>query len=69
MARNSVDVAVNCDLTVSRETAEVCLKLIEYFINTNKRFFLHDASNDDGTISLYLIENDYCEEKRNDKAD
>lgn len=61
MARNSIDVAVNCDLTVSRETAEVCLKLIEYFINTNKNFFLHDASNDDGTISLYLIENNYCE--------
>ena len=55
MAKQVLTVEVECRLTVSRDTAETCLKMVEMFINANKGFGIHDAENDDGTLSLYLV--------------
>ena len=49
MAKQVLTVEVECRLTVSRDTAETCLKMVEMFINANKGFGIHDAENDDGT--------------------
>lgn len=56
MAKNSVDIEVNCNLSVSRETAECCLKLVEIFVNSNNLFGVTVAVNDDGTQSLSLVD-------------
>lgn len=56
MAGTRVDLEVNCSLSVSRETAECCLKLVEIFVNSNKMFRVTVAVNDDGTQSLSLVD-------------
>lgn len=56
MAKNSVDIEVNCNLSVSRETAECCLKLVEIFLNSSKCFGVTVEVNDDGTQSLSLVD-------------
>ena len=43
-------------MSVSRDTAEGALKLVEMFINANSNFGIHDAENDDGTVSFYLVD-------------
>ena len=53
---DSIDVEVNCSLSVSRETAECCLKLVEIFLNSNEYFRIAFAQNDDGTQSLSLVD-------------
>lgn len=55
MAKSSVDIEVNCNLSVSRETAECCLKLVEMFLNSNKLFGVTVERND-GTVSLSLVD-------------
>lgn len=56
MAKNSVDIEVNCNLSVSRETAECCLKLVEMFVNNNARFGIMATDKGDGTQSLILVD-------------
>lgn len=57
---NRCEIEVECKLSVSRDTAECCLKLVEIFLNANSNFGIRDKDNDDGTLSLKLI--DYAEE-------
>ncbi len=56
MARQGITVDIDCRLTVSRETAETCLKLLETFINTHKGFGIRDTENEDGTVSFVLMD-------------
>ena len=57
---NRCEIEVECKLSVSRDTAECALKLVEIFLNANSNFGIRDKDNDDGTLSLKLI--DYAEE-------
>ena len=60
MADKELTIAVDCKLSVSEETAGACLKLVEMFLNSHKGFAIQDAKNDDGTVSLFLV--DYNED-------
>ena len=53
---NRCEIEVECKLSVSRDTAEGALKLVEMFINANSNFVIHDAENDDGTVSFFLVD-------------
>ena len=55
MAKQVLTVEVECRLTVSKDTTETCLKMVEMFINANKGFGIHDMENDDGTVTFYLV--------------
>lgn len=57
MARiSSVTVDVNCNLSVSRDTAEACLKLVEFYLNSNKDYMLRTVEDENGKLNLYLID-------------
>ena len=56
MTGGRVEIEMVAKLTVSRETAESCLNLVAAFLNDNGKFKLHSMKNDDGTISLYLVD-------------
>ena len=55
MKNSEITVAVNCKLSVSRDTAEGALKLVEMFLNSNSDYKLMQGENDDGTTRLYLV--------------
>lgn len=61
MKGTELTVTVNCELDISKETAETCLQLVEYFINTHKGFYVQDKELPDGTVMLFLQE--YPEEE------
>ena len=52
------EVEVEAKLTVSRETAEACLRLVSLFINENNNFMVRSTTSEkeDGTISLCLVD-------------
>jgi len=52
----SIAVTINCKMSVDRQTAEGCLKLVEMFLNDNANFSIMSVDNDDGTESLYLVD-------------
>ena len=56
MTRPSVIVDVECNLNVSRDTAEACLKLMEFFLNSNKGYILRIVEDETGGVKLYLID-------------
>ena len=56
MKKQELTVNVNCDLTVSKETAEACLKLVELYVNSHENLNVCGHSNDDGSVSLYFKE-------------
>ena len=56
MATASIAVDVNCNLSVSRDTAEACLKLVEFYINSNEDCMLRTIKNENGRLELYLID-------------
>lgn len=56
MTRGRVEIEVEAKLTVPLETAETCLRLVAAFLNANNNFRLHTMKNDNGTISLYLVD-------------
>lgn len=56
MKLQELTVNVNCDLTVSKETAETCLKLVELFVNSHEGLDVYGERNDDGSVSLYFKE-------------
>ena len=58
MATASIAVDVNCNLSVSRDTAEACLKLVEFYINSNEDCMLRTIKNENGRLELYLIDTD-----------
>lgn len=47
---------IDCNLNISKDTAEVCLKLVEIFVNTHKGFGVYGVNNEDESVSLYLAE-------------
>lgn len=54
--RPELTVNVNCDLTVTKETAETCLKLVELFVNSHNGLDVCGNRNDDGSVSFYFKE-------------
>lgn len=56
MKAQELTVNVNCDLTVSKETAETCLKLVELYVNSHENLNVFGKRNDDGSVSLYFKE-------------
>lgn len=54
MKPQELTVNVNCDLTVTKETAETCLKLVELFVNSHEGLNVCGTRNDDGSVSLYF---------------
>lgn len=56
MKLQELAVNVNCDLTVSKETAEACLKLVELFVNSQNNLDVYGHRNDDGSLSLFFKE-------------
>ena len=59
--KNSITVDVNCNLSVSRETAEGCMKLLELFLSANQQFRVHEDRDDDGKVMLSLFDLNACE--------
>lgn len=57
MTPQELTVNVNCGLTVTKETAETCLKLVELFVNSHKGLDVYGNRNDDGSVSFYFKEN------------
>lgn len=55
---NRCEIDVECNLSVSMDTAECALKLVEIFLNANSNFGIRDKDNEDGTLSLRLIDYD-----------
>ena len=56
MATASIAVDVNCNLSVSRDTAEAYLKLVELYLNSNKEWTLRAIRDENGRVELYLID-------------
>ena len=56
MKQQELTVNVSCDLTVTKETAETCLKLVELYVNSHKNLNVFRKRNDDGSVSLYFKE-------------
>jgi len=56
MKQQELTVNVSCDLTVSKQTAESCLKLVELFVNSHENLDVCGNRNDDGTVTLYFKE-------------
>lgn len=61
MKAEELTVKVSCDLTVSRETAEACMKLLEIYCNAHKTVVCA-ATAKDGTTTLSLYDC-ICEKK------
>lgn len=51
---SSVTVDVNCNLSVSRDTAEACLKLVELYLNSNEDCVLRYIKDENEKLKLYL---------------
>ena len=56
MKPQELAINVKCDLTVTKETAETCLKLVELYVNSRKNLNVFGKRNDDGSLSLYFKE-------------
>lgn len=56
MKSQELTVNVNCDLTVTKETAETCLKLVELFVNSHENLNVCGNRKVDGSVSLYFKE-------------
>lgn len=63
----SVTVDVNCALSVTRDTAEACLKLVELYLNSNKGCMLRTIRDESGKVKLCLTSEE--EWMKNDKDD
>lgn len=62
MKPQELTVNVNCDLTVTKETAETCLKLVELYVNSHENLDVYGNRNVDGSLSLYFKEkSDYTD--------
>lgn len=56
MKPQDLTINVNCDLTVTKETAETCLKLVELYVNSHENLNVCGKRNDDESVSLYFKE-------------
>lgn len=55
MATASIAVDIDCNLNVSRDTAEACLKLVELYMNSNEDCFLATERDENGKLKMHLI--------------
>jgi len=51
-----IKVNVGVDLEIRKETAETCLKVVEYYINSHKDIGLFSKDRPEGGVSLWLGE-------------
>lgn len=56
MAKNEIQIDVNCNLCVNRNTAETCLKLVEFYVNSNANTLVQGTKNNDGTYSFCFVD-------------
>lgn len=56
MKQTGLMVDIDCKLSVSRDTAECCLKLVEMFVNANKQFGVVSFDKDDGSKVFCLVD-------------
>lgn len=53
---DTIPITIEIKPRVSRDTAELCVKVLEIFLNENNKFFVDVKKHDDGTNSYSLIE-------------
>lgn len=58
MKGQKLSVDIQCNLTVSEETAVACLKLVELYVNANRDVRILSITHEDGTKSFYFAENE-----------
>lgn len=48
------DITVEIKPTVSEDTALICLRLVELFLNSNSRYWLDYSQEEDGKVHLFF---------------
>lgn len=55
MEPKGITINVDCHLSVPTETAEICLKLVEMFLNSNKGVDVLGERLEDGSTYLHYV--------------